>query len=727
GSYGRVDGKVIVNVPLSDEFYAKASLASFNQKGFLDAPTQSGKLGDTNKDAGRIALRWAPDNGFEANLNADYTAQRENGVPHILTHVFEGTSFERLGAASVAMPAPQAVPGLGFTDFFNVLATTPVGEQGCFDQNFPVPPHPNPRAPCPDGTIVVNPEFGKDQFNNANAAQDINSDDRANYSELDLSSNSDIWGIGLTLEYQFTDDLGVKSITSYRDTEARTGYDADGQPISQNALIDIFDVDQFSQELQLLGEAFDGRLKYVIGGYHFEEAGINLDDVEFTPVRILSGARIDNRSSAAFFQFTYDATEQLSVTAGLRYTDEKKKFITDDTCHELPKGPETLFDGTVVTCAKLQTVIDPKYLNTGLLATLNGPNPAMMIPGTPLVDIRNFIPGAMSPDDPNFYPGNAFDPAVQINPYGAPAGNARLCCLPISNPSGDVSGLLTGLTSGYEVLPRGTTTRNFDDWTPHASIAYRWNDDLMTYFSYSQGFKSGGFVQRVFPPSTAVASFDPETATVFEIGFKWTGLDSRLRVNAAGFHTEYDDLQVQVNNGIAPITQNAAAAEINGAELEITLLPAPGWMLNGSVGWLDASYTELDPNSRFDADLHSLTVDSDLVNAPKWSTSMGVQYAHQFTNGGELVSRFDWSYKTETTKDALNFPRLYQKAFHLLNLGVSYVSRDGDWVVSAFGKNITNEKYFVSGWAAGYDQQIVSVNLGRPAEWGISFKYLFGN
>ena len=59
----------------------------------------------------------------------------------------------------------------------------------------------------------------------------------------------------------------------------------------------------------------------------------------FRRVHILSGANIDNRSTAGFAQFTFDVTEKIAVTAGIRYTDEKKKYIVDDECHPLPDGP----------------------------------------------------------------------------------------------------------------------------------------------------------------------------------------------------------------------------------------------------------------------------------------------------------------------------------------------------------------------------------------------------
>lgn len=687
GAYDRIDGKASINLPISDSLYAKASFASLNREGFLSAPNQpDGDLGDENKQVGRIALRFVPNQQFEANFTADYTRQRENGVPHILNGTFDGASLALIGslanpASPTFVPPPGPIPAPSFVDLHNLVATVPFGEQGGVAGLVP--------------GVVPNPQFGQATLTAANA-QNAESENVSNHSTLDLSSDSDVWGVGLSLEY----DLAwatIKSISSYREMEARTGYDNDASSIELIALVDKFDTQQFSQEIQLSGLAMNDRLNWLIGFYHFEEEGLNLDDVEFTPTHILSGAEIDNRSTAAFAQLTFDVSEKLSITGGLRYTDEEKKYIVDDTCHELPKGPDTLFDGTVVSCAQLQTVINPKFLNTGFLATVNQ---------SPIIDVAT---------------------NTVINPQGLPLADARVCCVPISDGAGNVVALVTGLTPGQQVVPRGTTKTSFDDWTPHASIAYRWTEDFMTYFSYSEGFKSGGFVQRVFPPKTEVPAFAPETVKVYELGFKWTGLDNRVRVSGAGFHTDYDDLQIQINDGIAPVTRNAAAAEIDGFELEIMAIPAAGWLFQGGVGYLDASYTELDASQNFVTDLRGITLDSNLVNAPDWSTNFGLQYSHLFVGAGELTARLDWSYRTQVNKDALNFPSVLQDDLHLLNAAISYVSANDKWQLSIFGKNITDERYIVSGFANGLAQATSTVNLGRPAEWGITFKYRFGD
>ncbi len=79
-----------------------------------------------------------------------------------------------------------------------------------------------------------------------------------------------------------------------------------------------------------------------------------------------------------------------------------------------------------------------------------------------------------------------------------------------------------------------------------------------------------------------------------------------------------------------------------------------------------------------------------------------------------------------TSANALKFPQLRQDSYSLVDAYITYVGAQDNWEVSLFGKNLTDESYIVSGFANGLTQGRVSANLGRPREWGLSFKYRFG-
>ena len=145
------------------------------------------------------------------------------------------------------------------------------------------------------------------------------------------------------------------------------------------------------------------------------------------------------------------------------------------------------------------------------------------------------------------------------------------------------------------ILPFAMVRLKEDSLTPSVNIAWKISGDVMTYASFSKGFKSGGFVQRVFPPRAEVPQFDLEKAEAFELGLKSRLLDGQLTLNGAAFLTKYSDLQVQVFTGIAPVTKNAASAEIRGFEAEMKLAAGSGWFIEGSLGYLDPEFTKVDP------------------------------------------------------------------------------------------------------------------------------------
>jgi iron complex outermembrane receptor protein len=138
--------------------------------------------------------------------------------------------------------------------------------------------------------------------------------------------------------------------------------------------------------------------------------------------------------------------------------------------------------------------------------------------------------------------------------------------------------------------------RDFSSTIASASVQYRFNERVMSYLGWSEGFKSGGFNQRynAAPPSNAPISFDDETAESYEIGVK-TDLTDKMRLNAAVFSTDYDDIQMTYRLGVVPLLFNAGAASIDGAELELAFVPTSGLQLDASVGYLDAEFDQITP------------------------------------------------------------------------------------------------------------------------------------
>src|SRR3546814_5595073 len=95
-------------------------------------------------------------------------------------------------------------------------------------------------------------------------------------------------------------------------------------------IYDPVDQEQVSQEVQLLGSAFGDRLKWILGAYYFRETGVNLNQVSFTPLSFEVGGYFRNTSIAGFGQLTFDITDRLSLTPGLRWTRDRKFYDATD-------------------------------------------------------------------------------------------------------------------------------------------------------------------------------------------------------------------------------------------------------------------------------------------------------------------------------------------------------------------------------------------------------------
>lgn len=260
------------------------------------------------------------------------------------------------------------------------------------------------------------------------------------------------------------------------------------------------------------------------------------------------------------------------------------------------------------------------------------------------------------------------------------------------------------LQAGSRILPLLEKDIDISEFTPMANLSYDLSDDLMVYLSYSEGFKSGGFTQRVFPPIVApftapvgtadidlIPTYDPEFVEVLELGFKGTFAGGRLRLNGALFSTDYEDLQVQVFNSVAPVTQNIGKASIEGIELELLASPGNGWLVESSVSLLDASYDEIDTGNTL------IGLSNDFERVPETTVSLGVSREMTLGANGTMVLRGDWSYRSETFNDAYNTPLLETESTDLIDASARWLSADESWTVILSATNLTDEEYLVTG------------------------------
>ncbi|NKJ02061.1 outer membrane receptor protein involved in Fe transport [Novosphingobium sp. SG707] len=254
-----------------------------------------------------------------------------------------------------------------------------------------------------------------------------------------------------------------------------------------------------------------------------------------------------------------------------------------------------------------------------------------------------------------------------------------------------------------------------------AGAEYKFSSDLMTYYSFSQGFKSGGWTTRLLdvispPNDISQLTFRPETANTHELGLKSTLLNRKLRLNLAAFSTDYDNMQVTVYNGLSPVFKNGGKATIRGFEAEAQAKLGE-LSINGSVGYLDAYYRQLSPGVTFAAS-------NKLVNTPEWSAAFGGFWRHTLANGSALSLAADYSYKSNVHPDAENSRYLQSGNVGMLDGSIGYTGRDERWSLTLGVRNLTDKRFVVGGFDQSSPGSVgfVSATYSPPRQWYLTLR-----
>lgn len=282
---------------------------------------------------------------------------------------------------------------------------------------------------------------------------------------------------------------------------------------------------------------------------------------------------------------------------------------------------------------------------------------------------------------------------------------------------------------GFVVAPVEGPTK-FDAFTPKFGVEWEATDELFVYATAQRGFKSGGYNIG----SSQRTPFEPEEIWSYEIGLKADLLDNCLRINTAGFYYDYTNLQAQDSIGNQPIIRNVGKAEVKGAELEFIALLSPSLQIDGSVSYANAEFTKgelteplrpaplTDPPGSVLRDLNGLR----LPRAPEWKFNIGGQYTYMPTFGGEIYLRLDYGWQDKIYFTVFNIEAASEDAYGLLKARVSYATADGRYVISLFGDNLTNEKYFGNKILTGtvYGAEFAG-SMGPPRTYGVELSFNF--
>ncbi len=306
GNYNAKEATAVVNVPIAGETLAARFVYQHSDRnGFAVNLTDGKEVGGDNVDFMRGTLRFAPDAlPLTVTVSGDYTDRKTSGQVVDIT------------GARTTSPT-----GAAFGAFLIPARCQTTVSAACFVSN---------------GSTIQS-YVGGDPF-------------KVNLTP-GLYGNSKVWGVSISTEIEVSDTVDFKAITAWRDLETHSLSDNDGTPYVLSGGIPRIDVtmpghtisqgnhiwqNQFSQEVQLTGKALDDRLNWIVGAFYFREEGEDLSlsasnapaTTAAASVIGINRGEVENTSRAGFGQITYELAEGVRLTAGGRYTKDKRSLVS---------------------------------------------------------------------------------------------------------------------------------------------------------------------------------------------------------------------------------------------------------------------------------------------------------------------------------------------------------------------------------------------------------------
>ena len=449
-------------------------------------------------------------------------------------------------------------------------------------------------------------------------------------------------GAAAHAQFRLGEGFTIKSITSIRRDTSDTPIDFDALPTIDVDVPAIYENKQFSQEVQL--EVNRGKLSGVVGAYYLNAGALTAFDVRlYTTAPTLPGltaiteADVDTKTWAIFGDFSYEFSDQFSVSLGGRYTNDKRH--TSVLRQTLIRGGSARFGGTA------------GFGNGTVIATTSSfTGDRTDTAFTPRASV-SFKPN----EDHHFYAsfakgfkGGGFDPRGQST----------------QAPDGD-----------------GDGDRDADDIYEYMAF------DPEKVTSFELGWKASFFDKRVF---TSVALFNASYRDVqipTSIGCVINGQPNFCGLTSNAGKARIRGIEFEGN---ARVFGNPGGSRFN-----------VGWTLGYLDADFQEflSFVAIDRTTGLPiAPIEIDVADSRKIqNTPKLTASGTLSYSTPLA-GGDLYLSSTLSYRSKSQQFELRVPGLDQKAFALLDASATYEFGGGHWTMGLHGKNLTNQRYKSAGY-----------------------------
>ncbi len=402
GQRDRFDMQGMLNLPLGDTLAARFSFAKKSRNGFIHRISDNSTVGDENSTTMRGQLRWQPSDRLDIGLSADLIRTSDNGQPSISTN-FSATDLypsQLYGVAVAGDPPPSPAA-------YNSLRATA------------------PLSVSPSGYTNAAADFAS-YYGQIKGKYEI-------YGGLQPDLNKfKSYGLTGTVAYELTDSLTVKSLTGYRNIKQLQNQDWDRTPIPLVQLNDTTDIEYLTQELQVNGSFFDNRFKWVAGAFYYWDdstntrrrfdpsAGANSASKGDVGKGTFESKHIVTKSVALFTQGTFALTDALSLTAGVRWGEDRKTF----TSFREGRGQVCLAGGVQVAAVGATPSCPAGSVSTPSSQTVSGKwssvSPRFSIDYRWSPEVMTYLSAAKG------YKGGGFNDGIQTRCYRSPLPNCGL-------------------------------------------------------------------------------------------------------------------------------------------------------------------------------------------------------------------------------------------------------------------------------------------------------------
>ena len=587
-----------------------------------------------------------------------------------------------------------------------------------------------------------------------------------------FSGETKDYGFSGQIDYDFG-GATLTSITAYR--QYRSGQASDGDYSEVDILYrapsdDLYrQFHTFTQELRLQGEAFDGKLDWLVGGFFANEKLTVRDNLRFgnqygrfANCRIISGGGL---------AFAYNPAAQSCITPALRPTVSGALGAA---------GPLI-----VAGLDRLDTMNNVGTTNDRYFQ--NGTNWAIFTHNiVHITDTIDLTLGARYTKDKKDFNATFGNDNTVCTANQAALG--PLLTTAAAGTAGAIIGLSCQGNSTAEL--NGVSIRddrNEDQITGTAILSWKPIDDLLLYTSFARGYKAGGFnldrsaLKSPVPTFASVGGaqalvgnlqFDPELVDSYELGAKFSNGPFGLSVSA--FRSDFSSFQLNTFNGTVFLVQNVngcdnlvggsnadtdlsnttgscATADITygvrtqGLELEASLTPARNFRMAAGLTYAKTTYRDdligTKNGAPLDLALRKLPGDN-LSNAPEMVATSSVTWTPDIgSNGMSGLVYIDGRMTSDYNTGSDLFPQKEQDGFAVFNARIGLRGPDESWGIELWGQNIFNQDYaqvaFNSPFQAGATsapfvdpqypggRQLISQFLAEPRTYGITLRGKF--